>query len=233
MMRVAIMQPYFFPYLGYWQLIEAVDHFILYDDVNFINRGWINRNQILVNGAASFINLPIKKASQNKKIIDLEVVEESNWRLKLLKTITLSYKKSPYFSEVYPIIESLILSNEGNLAKFLFHSIKTISNYLEIKTHLVLSSEIFNNQQLKGQDRILDCCRIMNATTYINLPGGRHLYDKADFNKQGIDLFFLTTQKHKYSQNSKDFIANLSILDVLMQNSKDSVKALINQYELS
>ena len=104
-MKIAIMQPYFFPYLGYWQLMNIVDKFVIYDDVNYIKRGWINRNRILVEGKPFYIHVPVMKASQNKIINEMEVFVDSSLRKKELKTIELAYKKAPFFDSVYPLIK--------------------------------------------------------------------------------------------------------------------------------
>lgn len=231
-MRVAIMQPYFFPYLGYFQLINAVDTFVIYDDVNFINRGWINRNNILVNNNASLITVPLKEASQNKLINELQVVDDPKWRSKLLKSIEFAYKKAPLFNQVFPVLETAIRFNETNLSLFLFHALKQVLTYLEIETVLKVSSVTYANRQLKGMNRIIDICIKEKATQYINPIGGIELYNKDHFIARGIELSFIKTGDVYYNQFIDDFVPNLSIIDFLMFNSKESIKNQLSNYKL-
>ena len=231
-MKVGIMQPYFFPYIGYWQLINAVDKFVIYDDVNFIKGGWINRNKILVNGQARYINLQMHKASPNKLINEIEVLGNKVYNKKLLKTIESSYRKAPYYSEVYPIIESIIKQDENNLAKYLINSIREVCKYLGISTQILVSSEIEKNNNLRGQDKIIEICKILGANQYINAIGGIELYSRKDFESNGILLNFLRTKSIRYKQFNDNFLPNLSIIDVIMFNSVQETKRLMEEYEL-
>ncbi|QJX47551.1 WbqC family protein [Hymenobacter taeanensis] len=231
-MKLAIMQPYLFPYIGYFQLLNIVDKFIIYDDVNFINKGWINRNNILVNNKASMFTVPLKEASQNKLIKDINVVNDNKWASKLMKSIELSYKKSPYFENVYPIVVNVIDGFSGSISTMAYDSIIQVSQYLEIYTNVVESSSVYNNAYLKGQDRILDICSKEKADCYINPIGGIDLYNKNEFNDRNIQLSFIKSNNVAYSQNSIEFVASLSIIDVLMNNSIDQVKCLLSQFTL-
>jgi len=231
-MKVGIMQPYFFPYIGYWQLINAVDKFVIYDDVNFIKGGWINRNKILVNGQARYINLQMYKASPNKLINEIEVLGNKVYNKKLLKTIESSYRKAPYYSEVYPIIESIIKQDENNLAKYLINSIREVCKYLGISTQILVSSEIEKNNNLRGQDKVIEICKVLRADQYINAIGGIELYSRKDFESNGILLNFLRTKSIRYKQFNDNFLPNLSIIDVIMFNSVQETKRLMEEYEL-
>lgn len=231
-MRVGIMQPYFFPYIGYWQLINAVDRYVICDDVNYIKGGWINRNYILVNGRRKRINLRLSKASQNKLINEIELLCDEVYYDKLLKTIEFSYKKAPYFNEVFPLINSIIKHDEKNLAKYLAHSIQEVCKYLGIDTRLIISSELDKNNSLRRQYRIIEICKLLNADQYINAIGGIELYSRDDFLAHGIDLKFLKTREIKYQQFNKEFIPNLSIIDILMFNSVEETKKLLGEYDL-
>lgn len=231
-MKVGIMQPYFFPYIGYWQLINAVDKFVIYDDVNFIKGGWINRNKILVNGQARYINLQMHKASPNKLINEIEVLGNKVYNKKLLKTIESSYRKAPYYSEVYPIIESIIKQDENNLAKYLINSIREVCKYLGISTQILVSSEIEKNNNLRGQDKVIEICKVLRADQYINAIGGIELYSRKDFESNGILLNFLRTKSIRYKQFNDNFLPNLSIIDVIMFNSVQETKRLMEEYEL-
>lgn len=232
-MKVAIMQPYFFPYIGYFQLINAVDTFVVFDDVNFIKKGWINRNNLLVNNQAYLFTLPIKGMSQNKKINETELSFETNWKGNLLETIKQNYKKTPQFHRVYPIIENSILSEVNNIAQFNFIQIQAICNYLNITTRLIPSSIIYNNTQLKGQERIIDICIKEKTTCYINPIGGTTLYNKQAFENHKLDLYFLKPMIVEYKQMNNSFVQYLSIIDTLMFVDGDKIKnELLTKFEL-
>ena len=226
------MQPYIFPYIGYFQLIYGVDKFVIYNDVNFINRGWINRNNILVGGKASLFSIPLKKASQNKLISEVEVSTEQKWKAKLLKTLTLAYKKAPCFEATYALVEEILEGDYVSISDLATSSIRKIMNYLSIDTQLVAHSAVYNNSTLKGQDRILDICLQEQAKTYINPIGGMEIYDNALFEKNEIDLFFIKTMEHKYTQYKNAFVPYLSIIDVLMFNEKEAIWDLLPKYKL-
>ena len=231
-MKVAIMQPYFLPYIGYFQLINAVDVFVIYDDVNFINKGWLNRNNILVNGKEFLFNINLQEASQNKVINQINIEGNSNWKKKLLKTITLSYKKAPFFVEVFPIMENILGQEEKNLAKFISYSLQKICSFLSIETTIVISSEIEKNNNLKGQNKIIEICKKLQGDKYINAVGGIELYDKDIFSKHGISLNFIKSNLIIYSQFKNEFIPWLSIIDVMMFNSPEQIKEFLSQYDL-
>jgi hypothetical protein len=231
-MKIAVMQPYLFPYIGYFQLINQVDKFILYDDVNYINRGWINRNRILLNGEDKMVTLPLRGASQNKLINEISIHNDKKEKKKLLKTIRHAYIDSPYYDNVFPLIEEIMLNDEVNLAKFIEFSLKKIANYLDLDTKFLVSSEIEKNNELKGQDKILNICKLLDANIYINPIGGYELYSKEKFIEEGIELYFIKTNDIKYNQKSDEFIPNLSIIDILMFNSKYNVKLLLEEYKL-
>ncbi len=231
-MKLAIMQPYLFPYIGYLQLINTVDKFVIYDDVNYINRGWINRNNILINGKANTITLPLKEASQNKLINEIFITDEIKLIEKLLKTIELSYKKAPFFETVFPVIANILHSGLKNIAAFNTYALKKICAYLGITTKIIETSSIYNNSHLKSQERILDICFKENATHYINPIGGMEIYNGDAFNNNNIKLNFLKTDKIEYKQYNDAFIPSLSVIDVMMFNSPDDINKMLNKYEL-
>lgn len=227
-MKLGIMQPYFLPYIGYWQLIKNVDKYIVYDDVNY-RRGWINRNQILLNGKPKLFTISLKEGSQNKKINEILINDDFN---KFMKTLQFCYSKSPYFENVYALLHSICSYEDQNLGSFIFNSIQKICNYLGITTELILSSQIQINNELKGKDRILYICKQMQATEYYNAIGGQELYDKMEFVENGIDLQFVKTDAVEYKQFGSDFVPNLSIIDVLMFNSVGEVNMMLDKYTL-
>lgn len=231
-MKVGIMQPYFLPYIGYWQLLNAVDKYVIYDDVNFIKGGWINRNRMLMNGEPKLFNIQMQGASPNKLINEIEVSNNKVWKKKLLKTIENSYRKAPFYTDVFPIIEEIINYDECNLAKYLANSIKKVCNYLNIETELIVSSTLYKDNSLKSQEKVIEICKELKATEYYNAIGGQELYSYEDFKDVDIKLSFLKSNEIKYKQLKDEFVANLSILDVLMFNSINDVKNFLNQYEL-
>ena len=231
-MKLGIMQPYFFPYIGYWQLLNEVDVYVIYDDVNFIKGGWINRNRILVNGKPTYFNVQMKGASPFKKINEVEVSDDAVFKRKLLSTLKMSYSKAPYFEQIYPIIENIINNKESSLSRYLEYSIRTIANYLDMNTKIIVSSNIEKNNELKGKEKVIHICNILGATDYINAIGAQEMYDYESFDENGIQLNFLKTNDIIYRQYSDEFVPYLSIIDVLMFNSKEEVKNLLNQFEL-
>ena len=228
-MKLAVMQPYFFPYIGYFQLINAVDTFIIYDDVNFIKQGYINRNSILQNQESNLFTLELIGASSNKKINDISV---GNNTKKLLKTIRQNYSKAPFFQRVFLILEDILNNDQKELSRFLGYSLIKISRYLEIETNFLYSSDIKNDKSLRAQDRLIEMSKTLNATSYINSIGGIKLYDKEVFYQNNIRLRFLESNEITYKQFNNEFIPNLSIIDILMFNSKDEIRNMLIQFEM-
>lgn len=228
-MKLAIMQPYLFPYIGYFQLINAVDSFVLFDDVNYISKGWINRNNILVNGTRHFITLELRSPSIFKHINRIEV---GNNREKLIKTLYHAYAKAPYFKTAFPLIENCFLQDEQNLATFVIYCIKVVAQYLNLTTSFVLSSDLRKNADLKGQNKILSICHLHSATQYINPIGGTELYSKDTFEVENIKLQFLRSRTIAYKQFKNAFVPNLSIIDMLMFCSVEEIHAFLKEYDL-
>ena len=223
-MKLAIMQPYFIPYLGYFQMMNAVDEFILYDDVNFIKRGWIHRNKTVINGEDTYLSLSLSKASQNKKINEIDMHIEAKWRKKLLEKIRHRYGKCPNYNNIQPMVAAWLYNGSPHrkLSLVLRDSLVDIADYLGITASISLSSRTTNNQNLNGAERILDICQKRNANTYINAIGGKDLYDKDNFSNQGIDLYFIQMNHPSYE----------SILDLMMEKDQDEIKLMLDDYSL-
>lgn len=223
-MIAGIMQPYFMPYIHYFNLIKEVDKFVVLDDVNYIKKGWINRNQILINNQAYMFTIPILGLSQNKKIYDLSISTSPKWKLKFLRTVHQNYSKAPEFYSFYPLLEEIIYFPDNNLSSFICNSIIEICKFLSIETEIVKSSKIFNSR-LTGEQRIIDICQKLNCSDYLNLPGGRDLYSLESFKKDDIRLNFLNNNSSlKYKQFNNSFIDNLSIIDCLMFNNPQNLQ---------
>ncbi len=231
-MKAAIMQPYFFPYIGYFQLINAVDKFVFLDDVNFINRGWINRNRILVNGQPHTFTVSLKDASQNKLINETGIADDGSGN-KILKTVEHAYKKAPHFEAVYDVLKPIFFSAVNDIATLAKKSIHAVCAFLNIDTTIIESSSAFNNKNLHGEERIIDINKQLQATDYINAIGGAELYSKENFVNNGINLHLLKTAQITYSQFNNEFVSYLSIIDTLMFNSIDEIKLLLNEYSLN
>lgn len=228
-MKLGIMQPYFMPYLGYWQLMAAVDKYVVYDDVNYIKRCWISRNNILLNKGRYLFTISLNSASQNKLINEISIKDDF---VKFTKTLTSAYSKAPYYNNVMALMSDICNYNDLTLSKFIKHSFDVILNYLNVGTELIMSSDLEKNNSLKGQEKIIHICQILQADTYINAIGGRELYNKEEFHNAGVNLYFLQSELPPYKQFNNDFIAGLSIIDVLMFNSPAEVKNMLNKYEL-
>lgn len=228
-MKIGIMQPYFFPYLGYFQLIQAVDRFVIYDDVNFIKGGWINRNFILSQGRAQRITMQLSGASPYKLINAIEV--GGNLK-RLLMTISQAYSKAPCYAVVFPMIETCLTYPEKNLARFLEFSLRTICRYLGIETELFVSSSLQKDNSLKGPEKVIAICKNLSGTTYINAIGGKELYKSELFQQNKMELCFLEMSTVTYPQFRGIFVPTLSIIDVMMFNSQEQISHLLHEYTL-
>lgn len=227
-MKIAIMQPYFLPYIGYFQLINAVDQFVVYDNIKYTKKGWINRNRILVNGKDEYITLPLKSGSDFLDVYERELAatfEED--KKKILRKVTQSYQKAPHFESGYELLNGIVNYSSNNLFQFLYHSISSVSDYLGISTKLLVSSNIAADHSLKSQDRVISICKALQATVYINPPGGVDLYSPEVFQNNQIELRFLQTGGIQYPQFNHEFISNLSILDVIMFNSREQIHSYL------
>lgn len=223
-MIIGIMQPYFFPYIGYWQLIRSVDKYVILDDVNYIKGGWINRNKILMNNEAKMLSISLERSSPNKLINEIEVSKSDLNKRKILTTIEQSYGRAPFFERVFPIIQRVVTQEEANLAKYLEFSIRLTCDYLSIETEIIVSSSLTKNNNLKGQSRVIEICKLLGAREYINAIGGKALYSYDDFLKNRIALKFLETDEMSYPQFQGDFVPNLSVIDIMMFNSIEKIR---------
>jgi hypothetical protein len=228
-MKVGIMQPYFMPYLGYFQLLNLVDRFVIYDNIEYTKKGWINRNRIILNGEISTISIPLKKGSDFLNINERYLAE--NWdreKIKLINKLRQAYIKAPNYSVFFPIIEEILNEENKNLFEFIFNSIIKIKEFLEIKTEIIVSSHLKVNHDLKSQDKVLEICNNLGAKSYYNSIGGENLYFKESFDKENIDLNFIKVNDIKYNHSN----SHLSIIDVIMHNSRSELNDLLNQFSM-
>jgi hypothetical protein len=234
-MKIAVMQPYIFPYIAYFQLINSVDIFVFYDDVNYIIQGWINRNKILVSGNENIFTIPVHQASSYKTIRETQINSAIfiKWKLKFFQTLEQSYKKAPYFKSVYPIIESILINEVGSIADFASTSIVIFSKYIGLETKFQYSSKEYSDTKIfNREDRLVEIIIRNKGDKYINPIGGKELYTKDSFKKKGIQLNFIKAKPIIYKQFSNEFVPWLSIIDVLMFNNPEEIKMMLNQYEL-
>lgn len=228
-MKVAVMQPYLFPYLAYYQLVSCSDVFVLYDDVTFIKKGYINRNNILMNGHATRVTVPVPGASQNKLIKDLTFAEDVT---KVLKTFKYSYANAPFFDDVYPLVERVLTHPNRDITAICQKGLTEVCDYLHIPTKIIRSSDLDYDRTLPAADRLMTICDQFGSSDYVNSIGGQKLYSKEYFAEQGKTLSFLQMDDVFYAQGTNDFVPYLSMIDLLMWCDKPKARTLLQQYTL-
>ena len=246
-MNLGIMQPYFFPYIGYWQLMALTDIYVIYDDVNFIKGGWINRNRILGPDGPFYINVPCKNAGSGIRICDVGTDISPTYLRKISNTLTFAYRRAPYFEDVYPFIFELMSFRSDSLADYLSNAIEKTASGLGIDTTFIRSSGTPLAPELRGQTRVIEICRKLGAADYYNAIGGVKLYSPGEFEKAGITLKFVKTGDIRYPQTfgsskaaaqfcpelfgssepADPFCPNLSIIDVLMNTGWEGTRKLL------
>lgn len=232
-MTIGIMQPYLFPYIGYWQLINIVDTFVIYDNIQFSKKGWFHRNNILLDGKKKLFSIPLKKDSDSLDVVERYISDGAEKEInKIIRQVENAYKKAPYFVDVFPLIKEIFQNAERNLFKYIYNSVIQICEYLEINTNIVISSTINIDHSLKSQDKVIALNKALNATKYINPIGGIELYEYEIFQNENIELAFLNSNVLEYNQFEKGFIPYLSIIDIMMFNSREDIKKLLLEYKL-
>ena len=231
-MKLAIMQPYFLPYIGYFQLIASVDQFVVYDNIKYTKKGWINRNRMLQNGKDVMFSLPLKSDSDYLDVCRRELSAEFN-RDKLLNQLKGAYRRAPYFDQTLPLIENIVRFENANLFEYVHHSIVKTCGHLGITTEIRHSSSIAIDHTLKNQDKVLAVCEAVGADTYVNAIGGMELYSKETFREKIIGLTFIQSKPFQYPQFGDTFVPWLSIMDVMMFNPIETIQSYIStNYEL-
>ena len=231
-MKLAVMQPYFLPYIGYFQLIAAVDRFIVYDNIEYTKQGWINRNRLLRNGGPALFSLPLRRASDFADVRERNLAADFK-PARLLNQFAGAYRKAPYFGSTLPIIEEILHQGDTNLFRLLHRSIEVLCRHLSIATPIEISSDVPIDHGLAKQEKVLALCRAMHADIYVNSIGGMELYSHQDFRSAGVDLRFIRTKPYEYAQFGGEFVPALSIIDLLMFNSVEAVRTQVRGgYEL-
>ena len=226
------MQPYFFPYIGYFQLMQAADVFVFHDDAQYIKAGWINRNRILLNDEPSWLTLPVRKGASSLPINQRHYLLDTDTIDAIKKRLEACYSQAPEYDEIYRFIFGLLDHAESNVAAFNFNLLTELARKLGISCTFVASSTMHKPGGLKGQDKVIDMCRRIGATQYINPIGGLALYDGAVFLDMGIQLRFLQANSSGYTQFGSGQLPFLSIIDVLMFNSIERVQTMLDDYRL-
>ena len=232
-MKLALMQPYVFPYLGYFQLVHAVDLFVLYDDAAFRKQSWCNRNNLLGSHGAQRFTLPVRRPRMGQPICQVELHDPLRYQQRILRTIDVLYARTRGFKEARPVIEEAVSCQSANLADYAVHSLSVLCRHLGIDTRLTRSSDQYRTLESKGQQRVIEVCRAETATVYINPEGGRHLYDPAAFRRAGMELKFLVHRPRPYPQSLPEFVPRLSIIDVMMWNGLAETRRKLADYEFA
>ncbi|MBN2520773.1 MAG: WbqC family protein [Bacteroidales bacterium] len=234
-MRLAIMQPYFLPYLGYFALIKYTDYFVVFDTPQFIRHGWIERNRILKPQEGwQYIKVPLEKHSRETSIKDIRINNSLPWREKILAQLTHYKRKAKYFNIVIDLVNDIISLKTDSITELNTYGLEKVSNYLGIDFKYSIFSKMgLNIQEIQAPDDwALSISKELNATEYINPIGGRDFFDTIKYEKSGINLNFLDIKLNKYNQHRNNFEAGLSIVDVMFFNSPDSIYKMLDDYEL-
>lgn len=225
------MQPYFLPYVGYWQLLAAVDCFVVYDNIQYTKKGWINRNRFLLNGASALFTVPLRKGSHLLHVADRSIADDFD-PATLLDALAAAYRKAPFFSAVFPIVESVVAAAPRNLFEYLHHGLAVVADALEIRTPIVVSSTVPIDHRLSAERKVLALCESLGATRYINSIGGQALYSASAFAERGVELRFIQSRPLTYVQYGHPFVPGLSIVDVMMFNARETVRGMLGAYDL-
>ena len=231
-MRLGVMQPYFFPYLGYFDLINRTDTWVVFDTVQYISRGWMNRNRILHQNRADwqYINMPVKKHAQTAPITSIEIADDPKWKDRILGQLIHYRKHAPYYQEVTALLEGCFSTSTTSLSQLNVETLERVCAYLDIPFNYQYSSELaLDLDSVEGAEaKVLAIAETLGATEYINPSGGRDLYNPDNFSRAGIQLHFQAFESFAYSCGGYTFIPNLSIVDVMMWNPPDAIKAHLN-----
>ena len=232
-MKLAIMQPYLLPYIGYFQLVAAADVFVVYDNIKYTKKGWINRNRMLENGQDAMFSVPLRQGSDALDVCEREIAADFDAG-KLLARFTGAYRRAPFFDETLPLLDAVLRHPQRNLFDFLHHALVRTCAHLGLQTQIRVSSTVPIDHGLKAQDKVLALCEALGAGTYINAIGGTELYAAADFQARGVELRFLRARPLEYPQLGNAFVPWLSIADVLMFNPLAEVQQLVRtHYDLA
>lgn len=230
------MQPYFFPYLGYLSLLKHTDEFILFDTVQFIRHGWIERNRMLKQGEGwLYIKAPIIKGSRDTVIKDVLINNKEDWKTKLLAQLQPYKKIAPHYADVVTVLNDIFAQDYETIVEFNQASLERIGDYLGIDHDIKIFSKMnLEVEPAKAPDEwALNICKALgNVDEYWNPPGGQEFFDRKKYDDAGIKLVFQKPILSAYDQKREPFEPGLSILDVMMFNSPEEVNKMLDAYEL-
>jgi len=229
------MQPYFMPYIGYFSLIKHVDQFILFDTPQFIRHGWIERNKVLKpNNEPLYIKVPLQKHTRDTQINKVVINNSENWKEKILAQLIPYKKKAPYYNVVIKLLQDIFEDETESIVELNYISLRKICDYLNIKTEIKIWSEMnIGIEQVNAPDEwALNICKALDIKEYYNAIGGNTFFDKCKYEKAGISINFIETESIAYKQFSNMFVPFLSIIDILMFNSMEEVKEMLDKYDL-
>lgn len=232
-MKVALMQPYFFPYIGYFQLIHSVDEFVIFDQAQHIRRSWITRNRILnAHKETVYINVPVCKAPRETKIKDIIINNELNWQEKIIQQLNY-YKDAPNYSHVLEFVKECLRKEYTKLSQLNTCLLRKTCKLLNIETNITVLSESFPSidEADDADEWGIIVSKALNATTYINAIGGKEFYNTQKYNEEGLEIKFVNPMLEPYKQFNHEFISGLSIIDVLMFNNIDHIIEMIENKE--
>jgi hypothetical protein len=223
---MALMQPYFFPYIGYFQLMAACDLFIVADDVQYIEQGWVNRNRILVNAAPAWLTIPVADAAHSVPIGRREYLLDHRLTKRIRGRIVGAYRRAPCIEQAMSVVDEALACSDANVATYNAHVLRTVARYLGITTPVTMASAL-PVSSATGATRVLQRCRQVGASSYVNAIGGLQLYTREDFAAEGVSLRFLRPFLPEYAQFGHVFVPALSIIDVMMFNEPASISAML------
>ena len=231
-MTVAVMQPYLFPYIGYFQLMASADSFVVHDDVQYIKGGWINRNRVLSSSGSSWVTLPVAAGPHRLNINQRCYVPGPKGPRQFLRRLEACYRPAPNFAEVYELVRALLLHEERNVAAFNTHALRAVAKRIGITTRIIVSSELTKDDCLRGEARVIAICEALGAERYVNPIGGTALYQQPRFAEHGLELAFLRPEPRGYRQFGSVRVPGLSIIDVLMFNDALTVREMLEEFTL-
>jgi hypothetical protein len=230
---VAIMQPFFFPYLGYFSLMKHTDNWIVFDDIRYSNQAWGNRNRILKHPEGwAWINVPVKDHKRETFYSNILIQNEINWKRKIINQFEYYKIHAPFYKDVLKIIQEVFSEDFSHLVDLNIHAMKKVCEYLKIDFKYTKFSEMnlgINSVQHPGQ-WALEICKAIKSTNYVNPCEGHPIYDKKEYDDAGISLQFIINRVSPYDQKRAEFEARLSIIDVMMWNSVERVNELIDDF---
>ena len=228
------MQPYIFPYIGYFNLLNSCDVFVLYDDVNFIKRGWINRNRVLSSNNEVMFSVPLANQSQNLAINEVALANYERFKVKFLRTIEHCYSKAIHFEVGFNYVTEVLNKEFITISELASCSVEVAKERLNLQCEILTSSKRFaDTKGMERSRRLINMAKILGCTRYVNSVNGSFLYDRNEFSKNGIELNFIKPTLLPYRQyNAKEFHAGLSIIDLMMNLSVEEIRTHLDSFEL-